>query len=254
MAKGAGKGMKPYFFLAFALFLPALAWGQKDLPLITTLPSPQGGETYSVSLQILFLLTVLSFLPSLLLLTTAFTRVLVVLAILRQGVGTVQTPPNMVLIGLSLFLTAFIMRPVFERMYAEGVKPYLEEKVDFQEGVRRAIEPAREFMHAQTRRDELNLFARLGNSGVTPATPAAKVPLVVLIPAFATSELKTAFQMGFVILIPFLIVDLVVASVLMSLGMLMVSPQVVSLPFKVLLFVLVDGWSLVMASLAQSFS
>jgi flagellar biosynthetic protein FliP len=244
-----------YYFLLFALILallslPIWAWAQASIPLLTTHPQQGGGVEYSVSVQTLLFLTVLSFLPSLLMLTTAFTRIIIVLAILRQGLGTVQTPTNQVLIGLALFLTAFIMRPVFEASYRDGVEPYLQEKIPLEEGLSKAIMPMRHFMLDQTRRADLEMFTRLSQSNIDSQKP---MPLAILIPAFATSELKTAFQMGFLILIPFLIIDLVVASVLMAMGMMMVSPMIISLPFKIMLFVMVDGWSLLMNALAGSF-
>jgi flagellar biosynthetic protein FliP len=233
-----------------AVGIPLLAWAQAEIPLLTAKPQQGGGTAYSVSIQTLLFLTVLSFLPAILMLTTAFTRIVVVLAILRQGLGTVQTPTNQVLIGLALFLTAFIMRPVFEASYRDGVQPYLQEKIGIEEGLGKAIMPMRTFMLNQTRRADLDLFIRISQSQIDTKEP---MPLAVLIPAFATSELKTAFQMGFLILIPFLIIDLVVASILMAMGMMMVSPMIISLPFKIMLFVMVDGWSLLMNALAGSF-
>jgi flagellar biosynthetic protein FliP len=234
------------------LLLPgSLAWAQPDLPLVTVAPSAEGGETYSVSLQVLFLMTVLGLLPSALIMMTSFTRIIIVLAILRQGLGTAQTPSNQILIGLALFLTFFIMSPVFTEAYQEGVQPYMDEAIPAEQALAEAGDPFRRFMLAQTRETDLALFARL--SGREGFESEAEVPFSLLLPAFVTSELKTAFQIGFLLLIPFLVIDLVVASVLMSMGMVMLSPLMISLPFKLMLFVLVDGWTLVMGTLAASF-
>jgi flagellar biosynthetic protein FliP len=234
------------------VLLPAsLALAQPQLPLVTVTPDGSGGQTYSTTLQVLFLMTLLGLLPSALIMTTSFTRIIIVLAILRQGLGTAQTPNNQILIGLALFLTFFIMAPVFTQAYEAGIKPYMAEEVSAEAALAEVGEPFREFMLAQTRETDLALFARL--SGREEFESEADVPFSLLLPAFVTSELKTAFQIGFMLLIPFLIIDLVVASVLMSMGMVMLSPLMISLPFKLMLFVLVDGWTLVMGTLASSF-
>lgn len=228
-----------------------------ELPVFHSHPAQGGGQDFTVSLQIFVLLTALSFLPSIIVLTTSFTRIIVVLAMLRQGLGTVQTPSNMILIGLALFLTAFTMRPVFEASYRDGIAPYLNESMTLRAALPRAGEPWRRFMLNQARVRDVQLFARLAQQDLAQDSKSlankAPIPYTTLVPAFATSELTTAFQMGFVVLLPFLIIDLVVASVLMTMGMMMMSPMLVSFPFKIMLFVLVDGWPLLMAALFGSF-
>lgn len=209
------------------------------------------GQSYTLTIQILALMTILTLLPALVLMMTSFTRIIIVLSILRQALGTAQTPPNQVLIGLSLFLTIFIMAPVMDLSYQSGIGPYMEGTMGPDEALSQAIEPVRAFMLGQTRETELELFVSLSNREDI-ASPA-DVPISILIPAFITSELKTAFQIGFLLFIPFVVIDLVVASTLMSMGMMMLSPMLVSLPFKIMLFVLVDGWSLLMSTLASSF-
>ena len=234
------------------LLLPAAAFpASNDLTIFTSSPSPDGGESYSVSLQILMLMTMLSMLPAALLSMTSFTRIVVVLAILRQALGMMQTPSNQVILGIALFTTLFIMAPVFEVAWEEGVSPYLDEQIEFEEAVTGAGTPFRQFMTNQTREPDLELFA--GMAGIESIGSVEEIPFKVLVPAYVTSELKTAFQIGFLIFIPFLVIDLVVASVLMSMGMMMLSPMLISLPFKIMLFVLVDGWTLVMGTLASSF-
>jgi flagellar biosynthetic protein FliP len=237
---------------AIALLLPCLALAAEgDLTLITSAPNADGSSAYSVSLQILMLMTMLSLLPALLMSVTAFTRIVVVLAILRQALGLMQTPSNQVILGLALFTTFFIMSPVFDTAWQEGVKPYMAEEIAFEEAMDKTAAPFHGFMAGQTRESDLALFAELG--GYDGFATADDIPFKVLVPAFMTSELKTAFQIGFLIFIPFLVIDLVVASVLMSMGMMMLSPMLISLPFKIMLFVLVDGWTLVMGTLATSF-
>jgi len=231
------------------LVTPALA--APALPAVTV-QGADGAQTYSLSLQIVALMTALTLLPSLLLAMTAFTRIIIVLAVLRQALGMPQTPPNQVLLGLALFLTLFIMAPVFQEVYTRGLEPYLNDRMGLEQAVETGVEPLKGFMLAQTREQDIQLFLEM-RGDPAPQTPAA-VPLPVLVAAFMTSELKTAFQIGFVIFIPFLIIDLVVASVLMAMGMMMLSPMLVSLPFKLLLFVLVDGWVLLLGTLASSFS
>nr|WP_155831676.1 flagellar type III secretion system pore protein FliP [Hylemonella gracilis] len=237
--------------LLLTLTLPALAQdsGGMSLPLITA--SNRGGTSYSVPIQTLLFFTALSFLPAVLLMMTGFTRIVIVLSLLRQALGTQSAPPNQVIIGLSLFLTFFVMGPTFDRVYAEAYQPYTRNALTFEQAVDRAEVPVREFMARQTRQSDLALFVRLAK--LDAATTAENAPMRVLIPAFVTSELKTAFQFGFLIFIPFLVIDMVVASVLMSLGMMMLSPVLVALPFKLMLFVLADGWNLLIGSLAASF-
>jgi flagellar biosynthetic protein FliP len=218
---------------------------------VTVTTNAQGGQTYSVTIQILALMTALTLLPALLLTMTSFTRIVIVLSLLRQALGTGQAPSNQVLLGLSLFLTIFIMMPVFDKVNTDAVQPYLEEKIDMTTALEKASAPFRQFMLKQTREADLEMFIRI--SGNAEVTSAAEVPFSILMSAFVTSELKTAFQIGFLIFLPFLIIDLVVASVLMSMGMMMLSPMIVSLPFKIMLFVLADGWSLIMEMLAASF-
>ena len=216
-----------------------------------TVQDTAAGKSYSVTLQIVALMTVLTLLPALLLTMTSFTRIIIVLSILRQALGTAQTPSNQVLIGLSLFLTFFIMSPVFTKVYNDAYKPYAAEKISAEVAMEKLVEPFHVFMMAQTREDDIALFARISDHGAI-ASPE-EVPFSLLLPAFLTSELKTAFQIGFMLFIPFLIIDLVVASVLMAMGMMMLSPLIISLPFKLMLFVLIDGWALVTGTLAMSF-
>lgn len=239
-------------FALAALLLPSLAFAQAaGLPAFTSTPSAGGGQTYTLSLQTLLLLTSLSFLPAALLMMTSFTRIIIVLSLLRMALGTQSTPPNQVLVGLALFLTFFVMSPTLDRIHAEAYQPLSENRIELGEALDRAALPLRAFMFKQTRETDLALFARMSNTNGLKSPE--DVPMRILIPAFITSELKTAFQIGFAIFIPFLIIDMVVASVLMAMGMMMVSPMVVALPFKVILFVLVDGWNLLLGSLAQSF-
>ena len=232
--------------------LPGLALAQAaGLPAFTSTPAGGGGQTYSLSLQTLLLLTSLSFLPAALLMMTSFTRIIIVLSLLRQALGTQGSPPNQVLIGLALFLTLFVMSPVLDKIYVDAYQPLSENRIQLGEAVDKAAVPLRAFMMKQTRESDLALFVRMSKS---PAPKTADdIPLRVLIPAYITSELKTAFQIGFAVFSPFLILDMVVASVLMAMGMMMVSPALVALPFKIILFVLVDGWNLLLGSLAQSF-
>jgi flagellar biosynthetic protein FliP len=227
------------------------AWAEAGLNAISVTTAADGTQTYSLSLQILALMTVMSMLPAGLMMMTSFTRIIIVLAILRQALGTVQTPSTQILIGLALFLTVFIMMPVFNEAYRTGVTPYLNEEIGLQEALEQGSKPFREFMLHQTRDSDISLFAEISGNNETESRE--DVPFTLLMPAFVTSELKTAFQIGFLIFIPFLIIDLVVASVLMSMGMMMLSPLIVSLPFKIMLFVLVDGWSLILGTLASSF-
>ena len=239
-------------FMLIALALPSLVLAEgAGLPAFTSTPGPGGGQTYTLSLQTMLLLTSLSFLPAALLMMTSFTRIIIVLSLLRQAMGTQSSPPNQVLIGLALFLTLFVMGPTMDKIYVEAYQPLSENRIQMSEALDKGAAPLRAFMLKQTRETDLALFVKMSGSAA-PKT-AADVPLRVLIPAYITSELKTAFQIGFAVFIPFLVIDMVVASILMAMGMMMVSPAIVSLPFKIILFVLVDGWNLLLGSLAQSF-
>jgi flagellar biosynthetic protein FliP len=209
------------------------------------------GRPLSLSLQILLLMSVLTVLPSLILMMTSFTRIIIVLSILRQALGLQQTPPNQVLVGLALFLSLFVMRPVVDQINATAYAPYGDGQISIEEAVSRSGTALHGFMIKQTRQTDLKLFADLAEA--KPFARVQDVPFTILLPAFVTSELKTAFQIGFLIFLPFLVIDLVVASALMALGMMMLSPTIISMPFKLLLFVLVDGWALTMGSLAASF-
>jgi len=233
------------------LLLPMALFAENGLPLINATPSAGGGQDYTLSLQTLILLTSLTFLPAALLMMTGFTRIIIVLSLLRQALGTQSAPPNQVMVGLALFLTFFVMSPVIDKIYIEAYQPLSENKITMQEAVDKGVAPLKEFMLKQTREGDLALFVKMAQ--VEQLESPEQVPLKVLVPAFVTSELKTAFQIGFAIFIPFLIIDMVVASVLMSMGMMMVSPAIVALPFKLMLFVLVDGWQLLLGSLVQSF-
>ena len=237
--------------LLMLLVFPSIVWAQPGLPAVVVENTAQGGQSYSLTLQALALMTVLTLLPAFLLMMTSFTRIVIVLAILRQAIGTVQTPSNQIVIGLALFLTMFIMAPVFEQAYTQGVQPYMEEQLAPDAAIGKAVIPFRQFMLAQIREDDLTLYMELAD--VSLQTKLSEIPFSVLMPAFVTSELKTAFQIGFLLFIPFLIIDLIVASVLMSMGMMMLSPMMISLPFKLMLFVLVDGWTLTLGTLATSF-
>ena len=214
--------------------------------------SGSGGTSYSVPIQTLLFFTALSFLPAVLLMMTGFTRIVIVLSLLRQAMGTQSAPPNQVVIGLSLFLTFFVMGPTFDRVYQEAYLPYSTNALGFEQAVDKAQAPMREFMLKQTRQSDFALFARLAK--LEPGVTVEQAPFRVIVPAFVISELKTAFQIGFMIFIPFLVIDMVVASILMSLGMMMLSPVLVALPFKLMLFVLADGWNLLIGSLAASFA
>jgi flagellar biosynthetic protein FliP len=221
------------------------------IPAIAVQTASGGGQTYTLTLQVLALMTALTVLPAVLLMMTAFTRIVIVLGILRQAIGAGQTPPNQVLVGLALFLTLFVMAPVVERINVEALQPFSAGQIDAGTALQRGVGPLKQFMLAQTRESDIAVFVRIaGGQGF--ASPN-DVPLSILVPAFVTSELKTAFLIGFLLFIPFVIIDLVVASVLMSMGMMMLSPILISLPFKLMLFVLVDGWALIMGTLAASF-
>ncbi len=239
--------------LGSALAAPASAQvAASAAPSLPLVMGQGGGASYSVPIQTLLFFTALSFLPALLLLMTGFTRIVIVLSLMRQALGTQAAPPNQVIVGLSLFLTFFVMSPTLDRVYEQAYAPFQANQIAFDEALKRGEVPMREFMLKQTRQSDMQLFAKLAK---LPAdTKGEAVPLRVLVPAFVTSELKSAFQIGFMIFIPFLIVDMIVASVLMSLGMMMLSPVLVALPFKLMLFVLADGWNLLLGSLASSFA
>ena len=236
--------------LLLALALPMAAWAQ-GLPGLTSTPGPGGSQTWSLSVQTLVLLTSMSFLPALLLSMTCFTRILIVLGLLRTALGTQSSPPNQILVGLSLFLTFFVMSPVFDKIYTDAYKPFSENMISAEKALELGVGPLKTFMLKQTRETDLALFAKLAKA--PDMQGPEDVALRILLPSFVISELKTAFQIGFTIFIPFLIIDLVVASVLMAMGMMMVPPATIALPFKLMLFVLADGWQLLMGALAQSF-
>jgi flagellar biosynthetic protein FliP len=237
--------------VTLVLVLGASDWAAAQALTALTVAGQGDEQTYSLSMQVLALMTALTVLPALILSMTAFTRIIIVLAILRQALGTPQTPPNQVLIGLGLFLTLFVMTPVMTEAYDEAVVPYMAGETEALGAAQQALQPLRAFMLDQIRENDLTLFVEL--SGGDEYENWEDVPLTVLVPSFITSELKTAFQIGFLIFIPFLVIDLVVASVLMSMGMMMLSPMLISLPFKIMLFVMVDGWSLLIGTLAASF-
>ncbi|MCS3470317.1 flagellar biosynthetic protein FliP [Pseudomonas sp. JUb42] len=240
--------------LLLVLAAPAAFAAGPDLlsiPAITLATGANGQQEYSVSLQILLIMTALSFIPAFVMLMTSFTRIIIVFSILRQALGLQQTPSNQIMTGMALFLTLFIMGPVFDRVNQDALQPYLAEKMTAQDAFVKAQVPIKDFMLAQTRTSDLELFMRLSKR-TDIATPD-QAPLNILVPAFVISELKTAFQIGFMIFIPFLVIDLVVASVLMAMGMMMLSPLIISLPFKIMLFVLIDGWALIIGTLASSF-
>lgn len=225
--------------------------GIAALPALTVTTNGDGSQDYSVTLQILILMTMLTFLPAMLMMMTSFTRIIIVFAILRQALGLQQSPSNQILIGLSLFLTLFIMSPVLEDIHRNALQPYIAEEVTTIEAINIAKKPMKNFMLENTRETDIDLFFKIGD--IPPVDDVMDIPFTVLMPAFVTSELKTAFQIGFIIFIPFLVIDIVVASVLMAMGMMMLSPLIISLPFKIMLFVLVDGWALIIGTLAASF-
>ncbi|MDT8438382.1 MAG: flagellar type III secretion system pore protein FliP [Wenzhouxiangellaceae bacterium] len=245
------KALRVLVVLALVL-LAGPVLGQADLELLKVTPTADGAQTWSLSLQVLLLMTVLTLLPSLLLMFTSFTRIIVVLAILRQAMGTGTTPSNQVLIGLALFLTLFVMTPVAMEVNEVAIGPYMNEEISVQQALEQGFEPIHRFMRYQVRESDLLMFASIGGIEAAIEEPD-DIPLRILVPAFITSELKTAFQIGFLLFIPFVIIDLAVASVLMSMGMIMLSPMLISLPFKLMLFVLVDGWALISETLVSSF-
>ncbi|MBK7461685.1 MAG: flagellar type III secretion system pore protein FliP [Betaproteobacteria bacterium] len=242
-------------FVGLALLIPAslaIAQASVALPAITSIPTAGGGTTYSLTIQTLVLMTALTFIPAAILMMTGFTRIVIVLSLLRHALGTPTSPSNQIIIGLSLFLTFFVMSPVLDKVYVDAYLPLSENKIDVMQAAERAAIPMRGFMLKQTRESDLALFA--GIAKVDKIEKPEDTPLRILVPAFVISELKTAFQIGFILFIPFLVIDMVVASMLMSMGMMMMSPVMVALPFKLMLFVLVDGWHLVIGSLVQSFT
>jgi flagellar biosynthetic protein FliP len=244
--------LRRFLPVLLSLSLPAgAAMAQASLPAIAIKTAADGGQSYSLTFQVLILMTVLTLLPAILLAMTAFTRIIIVLSILRQALGMPTTPSNQVLTGLALFLTFFVMSSTLNQSYTTGIKPYLDGQLAGEIAIDRTLGPLKKFMLAQTRETDLALFTKL--SGKAQFASPDDVPLVVLLPTFMTSELKTAFQIGFMVFIPFLVIDLVVASVLMSMGMMMLSPVLISLPFKIMLFVVVDGWTLLLGTLASSF-
>jgi flagellar biosynthesis protein FliP len=232
--------------LPLLLFAPAGAFAATGIPVVTV-----EGQSYSLTIQMLLLMTAITFLPAILLMMTSFTRIVIVLALLRQALGAGTSPPNQVLVGLSLFLTLFVMGPVVDKINTQAVQPYMAGSIDTTAAMEKGVAPLKQFMLEQTRESDIATFVRI--AGEQGYQSPQDVPLRILVPSFATSELKSAFQIGFMVFIPFVIIDLVVASVLMSMGMMMLSPMIISLPFKIMLFVLVDGWSLTMSTLAQSF-
>jgi len=239
-------------FLLLALLLLALPAAEAaGLPLGTATPAPGGGQSYSLNIQVLLLMTALTLLPAALLMMSAFTRIVIVLGLLRHALGTGQTPSNQILVGLALFLSFFVMTPTLDKVWSDAAQPYLDGKMEFQPALQLAAAPIRGFMLKQTRENDLMTFARMAGDG--PYAKPDDIPFSVLAASFMTSELTTAFQIGFLLFIPFVVIDLVVSSVLMSMGMMMMSPMIISMPFKLMLFVLVDGWALVMGTLAASF-
>ncbi|RLA82047.1 MAG: flagellar biosynthetic protein FliP [Deltaproteobacteria bacterium] len=239
------KGVR-YAVLAVPVLLAASAEAQSLLTI-----QIGGGDQLSVPVKLLLILTLLTILPSLLLCLTSFTRIVIVMSLLRQALGLMHMPPNQVLIGLSLILTYFTMQPVLDTVHREALKPFMEEKISLQEALQRAIPPLKGFMLKQTREKEIALFSQM--AGLGPFESPEDVPMRVLVPAFVLSELKTAFQIGFLLYLPFLVIDMVVSSILLSLGIFMLPPMLISLPLKLMLFVLVDGWSLLASSLVRSF-
>lgn len=250
---GRGEIQLPVLLILFVsvLFPAFVSAAEPGLSVLSVTTEQDGGQTYTVGLQVLAVMTAFSLLPAALIMMTSFTRIIIVLSIVRQAVGMPQAPSGQILIGLALFMTIFVMSPVFTKVYDDAVNPYLNEQIQPKEAFERAGGPFKEFMLAQTREKDLSMFAEI--SGEETVENAKDVPFTLLMPAFVTSELKTAYQIGFLIFIPFLIIDLVVASVLMAMGMMMLSPMIISLPFKIMLFVLVDGWAMIMGTLASSF-
>lgn len=244
------KWLLPLLMGLVSVSAPVLA--QQGIPAVTVTSNSDGSQDYTMTLQALFIMTSLSLLPAFIMMMTSFTRIIIVLSILRQAIGLQQSPSNQILIGVTLFLSMFIMMPVFEEINERALQPYLDEEMTAVDAFEQAKGPMRAFMLSQTRVKDLETFVSIAGEEDKYDDPA-DVPLNILIPSFVTSELKTAFQIGFMLFIPFLIIDLVVASILMAMGMMMLSPMIVSLPFKLMLFVLVDGWNLIFGTLATSF-
>ena len=239
--------------------IPALLYAQNSMaidvagiPALTVVDNDDGSSSYTVTIQVLALMTMMSFLPAIVMMMTSFMRIIIVFSILRQAIGLQQAPSNQILIGLALFLSLFVMRPVIDEVNTQAVQPYLNEQLEAGTAFERAVKPFRKFMLAQTRETDMGIFLEIAKND-QPFNSVDDIPMTVVIPSFITSELKTAFQMGFLLFIPFLIIDLVVASVLMAMGMMMLSPMIVSLPFKIMLFVFVDGWAMVIGTVAASF-
>jgi len=237
---------------AFLYLLPSAnaESGPLDISAFTVRVNPDGTSDYALNIQVVLLMALLTFIPSILVMMTSFTRIVIVMGILRQAIGLQAAPSNQIVIGIGLFMTIFIMTPVFDDMYTTAIEPYMSEKIEAREAFAKAQEPIHKFMLNQTRMSDLNAFAEYANTKIDKLD---EVPMRIVIPAFIISELKTAFQIGFMLFLPFLIIDLVVASILMAMGMMMLSPMIISLPFKLMLFVLVDGWSLIMGTLMTSF-
>ena len=244
--------MRLKLIILFSLLLASQYSYAELSPLtIVTQTSQPEGQTWSLPVETLVFLTLLTFIPIILLLMTSFTRIIIVLGLLRSALGTQSAPPNQLILGIALFMTFFIMSPTLDKIYQDAYIPYSQQQITMQQSLTEASKPLREFMLSQTRESDLTLFVNMSHTG--DIQTREDIPLRVLVPAFVVSELKTAFQIGFTLFIPFLVIDLVVASTLMALGMMMVPPATVSLPFKIMLFVLADGWHLLLGSLAQSF-
>lgn len=238
-------------FIFSGFLLSSFSFADTGIPAVTMVTGEDGSQSYTVTIQILAIMTALTLIPAALIMLTSFTRIIIVFAILRQALGLQQSPSNQIMIGLALFLTFFIMTPVLDRINAVALQPYLNETVTALDAVELAKSPIVDFMLAQTREDHIDLFARI--AGYDKFNSVDDIPFSILVPAFMTSELKTAFQIGFIVFIPFLVIDLVIASILMAMGMMMLSPIIISLPFKIMLFILIDGWALIMGTLASSF-
>jgi len=238
-------------FVICCLFISFAVQAQTEPSALGIMGDAVEGQSYSLSIQILVMMTLLTLLPAAVLSSTAFIRIIIVLSILRTALGTAQTPPNQVLLGVALFLTFFIMSPVIDNVWENSVKPYMNEEISTEIAFEEAVGPIRTFMLDQTRDSDIQMFVKIAKRDDIQSVD--DVPLSIVIPSFIVSELKTAFQIGFLIFIPFLVIDLVVSSVLMSMGMMMLSPMLISLPFKIMLFVLVDGWAMVLGTLASSF-
>lgn len=237
--------------IIIAALIPASVFAQVEPTALKVATDAVQGQSYTLSIQILVMMTLLTLLPALILSSTAFVRIIIVLSILRQAMGTAQTPPNQVLLGVALFLTFFVMSPVIDSIYEDAAKPYMEGELAMDDAIQAGLQPLRSFMINQTRATDFEMFVNI--AGRDDIQSAEEAPMSLIIPSYMVSELKTAFQIGFLVFIPFLIIDLVVSSVLMAMGMMMLSPMLISLPFKIMLFVLVDGWALVLGTLAKSF-